>query len=89
MNGNYVEERAVATIDRHRPGPCEPNHMSPDGAQRLAARLREFWGTDSGVIVTVMPSYPYGIRSNLVNGLPPRGHWISPKEARAQPARHR
>lgn len=80
--GNYVEERALESIDRrfHR---YEQDHSTREGAKRLAARLREFWGADSGIVVTVIPTYPYGVRSNLVNGLPPaltNGGWVGPSE---------
>ena len=59
------------------------DHISEDGAQKLARRIREYWA-DRGLKVTtsVAPIWVgaagdgkgavYGIRSNMVDGVPPR-----------------
>lgn len=59
------------------------DHISEDGALKLAKRIREFWA-DHGmkVTTTVFPismgaagdgkGVVYGIRSNMIDGRPPR-----------------
>ncbi|MDE2096291.1 MAG: hypothetical protein KGL39_03530 [Patescibacteria group bacterium] len=75
------------------------NHLDLEGASRLRKRLIEYWHSrgHTNVHVSIVPgNYRqfslYGIRSNLVNGLPPsrtvpRGNPALEKIARAHELR--
>lgn len=65
-----------------------PDHLNPAGAQFLAEKIKQFWHEEGHLNVTTWvvtsknlaaednpgdkPVAAWGVRSNLVNGLPPK-----------------
>ncbi len=51
-----------------------PDHLSPEGARALAARIRDYWAKRGKAVVTrlVWARYPRhtAIRSDMVGGVP-------------------
>lgn len=55
--------------------PDLPNYLTKDGAKRLLTTIRNYWayrGYDVSLEIVELPGAPrnFGIKSNLVNGLP-------------------
>lgn len=59
--------------------PSQPNGLSQAGAEALAARIKEYWVTQGYPKVEtriekaqIGPHLIFGVRSNMVGGVPPR-----------------
>jgi hypothetical protein len=69
--------------------PLGHNHLSHAGAVELARRLRRYWldlGFNIRTDVETLPGKHaqfYGVRSNLVNGLPPADSKVTVPELEA------